>query len=83
MSEGLDFADSAGRAVVITGIPYAPRTDPKVILKEQVHLNSVPLRALCLHLQYCRSKVSLPRYNLCTCLILACWAGCILKSHGC
>lgn len=36
MSEGLDFADSAGRAVVITGIPYSPRSDPKVILKEQV-----------------------------------------------
>ena len=23
VSEGLDFADAAGRAVVITGIPYA------------------------------------------------------------
>lgn len=30
VSEGLDFADSAGRAVVITGIPYAPRHDAKV-----------------------------------------------------
>lgn len=30
MSEGLDFADHAGRAVVITGIPFATRTDPKV-----------------------------------------------------
>ena len=30
VSEGLDFADKAGRAVVITGIPYAMKTDPKV-----------------------------------------------------
>jgi hypothetical protein len=29
-SEGLDFSDAAGRAVVLTGIPYAMRTDPKV-----------------------------------------------------
>jgi len=28
-SEGLDFADAAGRAVVITGLPYAMKTDPK------------------------------------------------------
>lgn len=30
VSEGLDFADKAGRAVVVTGIPYAMKTDPKV-----------------------------------------------------
>lgn len=30
VSEGLDFADHAGRAVVITGMPFATRTDPKV-----------------------------------------------------
>ncbi|WZZ05552.1 hypothetical protein YC2023_091473 [Brassica napus] len=29
VSEGLDFADGAGRAVVITGLPYARVTDPK------------------------------------------------------
>ncbi|GMQ08688.1 hypothetical protein CsSME_00052300 [Camellia sinensis var. sinensis] len=29
VSEGLDFADHAGRAVVITGMPFAMRTDPK------------------------------------------------------
>ena len=33
MSEGLDFADNNGRAVVITGLPYPPRMDPKVVLK--------------------------------------------------
>lgn len=31
MSEGLDFSDRAGRAVIITGIPYAMKTDPKVL----------------------------------------------------
>ncbi|XP_058226856.1 regulator of telomere elongation helicase 1 homolog [Rhododendron vialii] len=35
VSEGLDFADHAGRAVVVTGMPFAPRTDPKVRLKRE------------------------------------------------
>lgn len=35
-SEGLDFSDRAGRGVVITGIPFATRTDPKVQIKQQV-----------------------------------------------
>lgn len=33
MSEGLDFSDNNGRAVVITGLPFPPRMDPKVVLK--------------------------------------------------
>ena len=35
MSEGLDFANNNGRAVVITGLPFPPRMDPKVVLKMQ------------------------------------------------
>lgn len=35
VSEGLDFADENGRAVVITGLPYPPYMDPKVVLKMQ------------------------------------------------
>ncbi|XP_027342046.1 regulator of telomere elongation helicase 1 homolog isoform X1 [Abrus precatorius] len=35
VSEGLDFADNAGRAVVITGLPFATSTDPKVRLKRE------------------------------------------------
>ncbi|RUS23626.1 hypothetical protein BC938DRAFT_474857 [Jimgerdemannia flammicorona] len=35
VSEGVDFADSRGRAVVVTGIPYASSRDPKVILKKK------------------------------------------------
>ncbi|XP_072305421.1 regulator of telomere elongation helicase 1 [Eucyclogobius newberryi] len=34
-SEGLDFADSYGRGVIITGLPFPPRMDPRVILKMQ------------------------------------------------
>ena len=30
VSEGLDFADMNGRAVIITGLPYPPRMDAKV-----------------------------------------------------
>ncbi|XP_062156859.1 regulator of telomere elongation helicase 1 homolog isoform X3 [Alnus glutinosa] len=35
VSEGLDFADHAGRAVIVTGMPFATRTDPKVRLKRE------------------------------------------------
>ncbi|KAJ9568362.1 hypothetical protein OSB04_004328 [Centaurea solstitialis] len=35
VSEGLDFADQAGRAVIVTGIPFALRNDPKVRLKRE------------------------------------------------
>lgn len=50
VSEGLDFADHAGRAVVITGMPFATRTDPKVRLKREFldqHAVSMPLRTRC------------------------------------
>ncbi|KAL5698490.1 DNA helicase [Ranunculus cassubicifolius] len=33
VSEGLDFADHTGRAVVVTGMPFATWNDPKVRLK--------------------------------------------------
>lgn len=35
VSEGLDFSDEKGRAVIITGIPYPPLKDPRVMLKRQ------------------------------------------------
>ncbi|XP_062484300.1 regulator of telomere elongation helicase 1 [Pezoporus occidentalis] len=34
-SEGLDFADRNGRGVIITGLPFPPRMEPKVVLKMQ------------------------------------------------
>ncbi|XP_048464459.1 regulator of telomere elongation helicase 1 isoform X3 [Rhincodon typus] len=34
-SEGLDFADMNGRGVIVTGLPFPPRMDPKVVLKMQ------------------------------------------------
>ncbi|KAE8574306.1 hypothetical protein XENTR_v10003373 [Xenopus tropicalis] len=34
-SEGLDFADNNGRGVIITGLPFPPRMDPRVVLKMQ------------------------------------------------
>lgn len=35
VSEGLDFANCNGRAVIITGLPYPPLKDPRVVLKRQ------------------------------------------------
>ncbi|XP_078275154.1 regulator of telomere elongation helicase 1 isoform X2 [Rhinoraja longicauda] len=34
-SEGLDFADMNGRGVIVTGLPFPPRMDPRIILKMQ------------------------------------------------
>nr|XP_042132908.1 regulator of telomere elongation helicase 1 isoform X4 [Peromyscus maniculatus bairdii] len=34
-SEGLDFSDMNGRGVIVTGLPYPPRRDPRVVLKMQ------------------------------------------------
>ncbi|KAM6924811.1 regulator of telomere elongation helicase 1 [Xenentodon cancila] len=34
-SEGLDFADTFGRGVIITGLPFPPKFDRRVILKMQ------------------------------------------------
>ncbi|XP_064888285.1 regulator of telomere elongation helicase 1 isoform X3 [Columba livia] len=34
-SEGLDFADVNGRGVIITGLPFPPRLEPRVVLKMQ------------------------------------------------
>ncbi|KAH8555341.1 helicase C-terminal domain-containing protein [Umbelopsis sp. PMI_123] len=34
VSEGVDFADGRGRAVVITGIPFAHSKDPKIVQKK-------------------------------------------------
>jgi hypothetical protein len=44
VSEGLDFSDRAGRGVIITGIPYAMKTDPKV-QSNNLHIN-IELRCL-------------------------------------
>lgn len=41
VSEGLDFADRAGRAVIVTGLPYPAFKDPKVRLK-RLFLDEAP-----------------------------------------
>ena len=41
VSEGLDFSDDNGRAVIITGIPYSPARDPHVLAKQQYLNNKV------------------------------------------
>lgn len=35
ISEGLDFADANGRAVLITGLPFPPLKDARVVLKQK------------------------------------------------
>lgn len=35
VSEGLDFADMNGRGVIITGLPFPPVKDPRVVLKRR------------------------------------------------
>ncbi len=36
VSEGIDFSDEYGRAVIITGLPYPSAADPKVKLKREI-----------------------------------------------
>ena len=36
VSEGIDFSDDEGRAVVVAGIPFPPAKDPRVLCKKQV-----------------------------------------------
>ncbi|DAZ96223.1 TPA: hypothetical protein N0F65_012585 [Lagenidium giganteum] len=36
VSEGIDFSNEKGRAVVITGLPFPPTKDPKIILKKSI-----------------------------------------------
>ena len=35
ISEGLDFVDDNGRAVIVAGIPYAPARDLRVVAKKK------------------------------------------------
>lgn len=44
ISEGLDFSDQYGRAVIITGLPYPAIQDPKVKLK-RMHMDECYQRA--------------------------------------
>ncbi|CAE7877490.1 RTEL1, partial [Symbiodinium sp. KB8] len=39
VSEGLDFNNRYGRAVIVTGIPYPPQYDPKIVLKQRYLAN--------------------------------------------
>ena len=41
MSEGIDFADSHCRSLIIVGIPFPPLFDPRVILKKSYLLEAV------------------------------------------
>ncbi|XP_049608196.1 regulator of telomere elongation helicase 1 isoform X1 [Syngnathus scovelli] len=34
-SEGLDFTNTFGRGVIVTGLPFPPKMDPRIILKMQ------------------------------------------------
>ncbi|KAL4176909.1 hypothetical protein KRP22_001846 [Phytophthora ramorum] len=36
VSEGIDFSNNKGRAVVITGLPFPPTKDPKIVLKKSI-----------------------------------------------
>ncbi|CEG49566.1 regulator of telomere elongation helicase 1-like isoform x2 [Plasmopara halstedii] len=36
VSEGIDFSNDKGRAVVITGLPFPPTKDPRIILKKSI-----------------------------------------------
>jgi hypothetical protein len=45
MSEGIDFSNDNGRAVILTGLPYPPFKDPRVVLKRQ-YLDEIKMNML-------------------------------------
>ena len=56
VSEGLDISDNNGRAVIITGLPFSPVMDPKVVLKMKFlddilkQSGKVPAMDVCVHI---------------------------------
>uniref|UniRef100_A0A8C2DF91 Regulator of telomere elongation helicase 1 n=1 Tax=Cyprinus carpio TaxID=7962 RepID=A0A8C2DF91_CYPCA len=49
-SEGLDFADTYGRGVVITGLPFPPRMDPRICKKKMSGVKVPDLQDITLRL---------------------------------
>jgi len=75
VSEGLDFIDANGRAVIITGIPYPPRMDPKV---SEVHTITMSLLNLFLLYVHAHIRISVKNKTMChpktsTCRIILSW----------
>lgn len=46
ISEGIDFANDNGRAVIVTGLPFPLITDPRVKLKQQYLNENKPVSIL-------------------------------------
>lgn len=54
VSEGLDFANENGRGVIITGLPFPPLKDPRIVLKrEYLDKNATRENEVCLGVEYC------------------------------
>lgn len=51
VSEGIDFSDQYGRAVIITGLPYPSAFDPRVVLKREIADEQKRLRQAPSHLR--------------------------------
>lgn len=54
VSEGMDFADARCRAVIVTGLPFPPFKDPRIVLKRMYSdqlrkKNPKVLRGWCLY----------------------------------
>lgn len=70
MSEGLDFADTYGRGVIITGLPYPPRMDPKVVLKMQ-YLDEMCKKKIS-GVKVVKGRFSINNTSLCLVLLVQC-----------
>eukprot|EP00794_Sanderia_malayensis_P019946 gene19946-21899_t len=57
VSEGLDFANENGRVVIVTGLPFPPRKDPRVELKMQ-YLDNPKSRSMLRGKQWYRQQAS-------------------------
>jgi len=81
VSEGLDFSDCNGRAVVITGLPFPPIMDPKVTLKmkflDEVRSQGGKARPTCVYITLLFLLLFLPFNFLFTIMVDCCHFYCL------
>lgn len=82
VSEGLDFADRNGRAVIITGLPFPPLKDPKVILKKQ-YLENNRTKENGVRILY-NTNIAFDHYIYIFAMTVACWSSMVCpRGHTC
>lgn len=79
VSEGIDFADENGRAVVICGLPFPSVTDPKVFYDKLLYIKLFKVR---LKKQFLDEAATLALSRVCLCFVFTNFQGNKNKLRG-